>query len=77
MINISTSTALWVFSPVKGKENPYRKPVSEMTYNVFSGTLNPAQPTTWRKKQLNSLTILINLATSNVSMQHNYGETES
>jgi len=34
----------WVFWPVKGKENPYRKPVSEMTYNVFDGTLNPAQP---------------------------------
>ena len=28
----------------KGKENPYRKPVSEMTYNVFGGTLNPAHP---------------------------------
>jgi len=28
---------------LKGKENPYRKPVSEMTYNVFGVTLNPAQ----------------------------------
>jgi len=34
----------WVFLPVKGKENPYKKPVSEMTYNVFGGTLNHAQP---------------------------------
>ena len=29
---------------LKGKENPYRKPVSEMTYNVFGVTLNTAQP---------------------------------
>jgi len=31
----------------KGKENAYRKPLSEMTYRplkLFGGTLNPAQP---------------------------------
>ena len=34
-----------VFWPVKGKDNPFRKPVSEMTYTVSGGTLNPTQPT--------------------------------
>ena len=37
---------LLVGSFVKGKEYPYRKPVSDMTYNVFGGTLNPAQQPT-------------------------------
>ena len=34
-----------VFWPVKGKDNPFRKPVSEMTYmyTVSGGTLNPTQ----------------------------------
>jgi len=31
----------WDCEPVKGKENPFRKPVSKKTYTVFSGTLNP------------------------------------
>ena len=34
-----------VFWPVKGKDNPFRKPVSEMTYTVSGGTLNHSQPT--------------------------------
>ena len=34
-----------VFWPVKWKDNPFRKPVSEMIYTVSGGTLNPTQPT--------------------------------
>ena len=41
----SFPSVLWCFWPVKGKDNPFRKPVSEMTYTVLGGTLNPTQPT--------------------------------
>jgi len=46
----------------KGKENPYRKPVSEMTYNVFGGTLNPAQPSTTTSCWYTTLFIWLMLA---------------
>ena len=39
-----------VFWPVKVKDNPFRKPVSEMTYTVSGGTLNPTQLVSARQR---------------------------